>query len=116
MGDGPDLLFNVGNISHLEVMIEEPGIQRMFERFAEFSRLILFDRRGSGLSDPLPTEGLSLDDEIDDIFALLEAVGSERPALMGYTTSGPLFIRIAARYPERIRALILYSSFARTTA
>jgi class 3 adenylate cyclase/alpha-beta hydrolase superfamily lysophospholipase len=116
LSDGPiDLVFNTGIISHVEVLLEEPGVARMLERIGEFTRLIMLDRRGTGLSDV--GDGLvPLDDEVDDLLAVLDAVGSEHAALMTYTSSGPLFIRAALRHPDRVRALVLYAAMARVTA
>jgi class 3 adenylate cyclase len=116
LSDGPiDLLFNTGIISHVEVLLEEPGVARMLERIGEFTRLIVMDRRGTGMSDI--GEGLvALDEEVDDLLAVLDAVGSERAALMAYTSSGPLVIKAAALHPERIPALVLYAAMARVTA
>ena len=116
ISDGPiDLVFNTGIISHVEVLLEEPGVARMLERIGEFTRLIVMDRRGTGLSD-VGAGLLDLDDEVGDLLAVLDAVGSEHAALMAYTSSGPLFIRAAALHPERIRALVLYAAMARVTA
>src|SRR3954462_8824922 len=99
LSDGPiDLVFNTGIISHVEVLLEEPGVARMLERIGEFTRLIVMDRRGTGLSD-VGTGLVSLDDEIGDLMTVLDAVGSEHAALMAYTSSGPLFIRAAALQP-----------------
>src|SRR5215212_8918090 len=109
-GDGPiDILLSVGIISHLEHLWEEPGVVRLFDRLAEFSRLIIMDRRGSGLSDPL-TGPLELEDELDDVTAVLDAVGSERVALYAQTSSGPLAALYAVRHPERVGALVLYAT------
>jgi class 3 adenylate cyclase len=116
ISEGPiDLVFNTGIISHVEVLLEEPGVARMLERIGEFTRLIVMDRRGTGLSD-VGSGLVSLDDEVADVLAVLDAVGSEHAALMAYTSSGPLFIRAAAMCPERIRALVLYAAMARVTA
>jgi class 3 adenylate cyclase len=116
LSDGPvDLVFNTGIISHVEVLLEEPGVARMLERIGEFTRLIIMDRRGTGLSD-VGSGLLDMDDEIGDLMAVLDAVGSEHAALMAYTSSGPLFIRAAALCPDRIRALVLYAAMARVTA
>jgi class 3 adenylate cyclase len=116
LSDGPiDLVFNTGIISHVEVLLEEPGVARLLERIGEFTRLIVMDRRGTGLSD-IGSGLVSLDEEVDDLFAVLDAVGSEHAALMAYTSSGPLFIRAASLCPERIRALVLYAGMARVTA
>lgn len=111
-GDGPiDVLLNVGLVSHLEHLWEEPGVVRLFDRLAEFSRLILMDRRGSGLSDPLLGE-LAIEDELPDLTAVLDAAGAERPALFGHTASGPFVTHYAVRHPDRVRALILYAATA----
>ncbi len=116
LSDGPiDLVFNTGIISHVEVLLEEPGVARMLERIGEFTRLIVMDRRGTGLSD-VGSGLVGLDEEVADVLAVLDAIGSEHAALMAYTSSGPLFIRAAALYPERIRALVLYAAMARVTA
>ena len=99
LGDGPvDLLVLLGGISHLEHLFDEPGLARYFERLSAFSRLILMDRRGVGLSDPV-TETMTLDDECADVLAVLDAAGSERAVLNGYTWGGPVAIRVAARHP-----------------
>ena len=114
-GDGPlDVLFAPGFIAHLEPMWEEPGVARLFDRIASIARLILMDRRGTGMSDPI-VEGVTLSDEVADIDAVLDAVGSERTALFGYAAGGPFVIQYAALRPERVRALVLQSCFARTT-
>ena len=116
LSDGPvDLVFNTGIISHVEVLLDEPGVARMLERIGEFTRLIIMDRRGTGLSD-VGTGLVSMDEEVGDLMAVLDAVGSEHAALMAYTSSGPLFIRAATLCPERIRALVLYAAMARVTA
>ena len=101
-------------ISQVEHLWEEPTIAEAFDRFACFSRLIMFDRRGSGLSDPIfgaPT----LEEQMDDILAVMDAVGSERAAIAGHLEGGPLAALFAATHPERTGALILYATFARTT-
>jgi class 3 adenylate cyclase len=111
-GDGPvDLLLTTGLISHLEHMWEEPGVVRMLDDLADFSRLILMDRRGTGLSDPIAGE-LPIEEELEDVTAVLDAAGSERAALVGHTASGPYAAHYAARHPERVRALILYAATA----
>ena len=114
-GEGPvDLLFVTGLPSHVEVMQEDPGIARLFERLSGFARLILMDRRGIGMSDPVSTL-VSLDEEVEDVNAVLDAVDSRAAALFGYTAGGPLVIKFAAMYPERTRALVLHACFARAT-
>ena len=114
-GDGPlDLVFVAGVLSHIEHLWEEPALARLLERQAQFARLILMDRRGTGLSDALQ-EPLSLEEEVDDLVAVLDAVGSERAALHASYAAVPFAIQFAAAHPERTSGLILYAGFARTT-
>jgi len=114
MGDGPmDLLFVSALISHIEVLLEEPGLRRFFERLAGMARLILVDRRGSGLSDPV-RELTPVETEVADLEAVLDAVGSDRTVLMSYAAGGALAIEFAARRPERTLALVLYACIARS--
>ena len=115
IGDGKlDLLFTNGWISQVEQLWESPALRRMFERMAVFSRLILLDRRGTGLSDGAG-EPYSLEQEARDVLAVLDAVGSERTALFTYGLGGPVGLLLAAEHRERIGALIMYASVARTT-
>ena len=115
-GDAPtDLLFVPGFVSHVEHLWEQPGLAGFFERLMGFTRLLVMDRRGCGLSDPRPA-GLSLEDEARDVLAVLDAAGSERAVLMGYTTGGLLTIATATMAPERVQAIVLYASMARTLA
>ena len=117
LGDAPiDVLFVGGMLSHVEVVLEDPGLARWFGRMAEFARVILMDRRGTGLSDPLPYGEWPFDDELEDITAVLDAVGSRACAINGYTTGAQLAIHYAAAHPERCRALVLYAPMARTLA
>ncbi len=110
IGDGPiDLLLVLGGISHVERLREEPGLARWFERLAGFSRLILMDRRGVGLSDPT-SEHMTLEDECADLAAVLDAAGSERAVIFAYTWGGPIAIHFAAHHPERVQALVLYAA------
>ena len=112
-GRGPfDLVFVPGFVSHLEYQWEHPGSARLFERLGSFSRLICFDKRGTGLSDrvgDIPT----LEQRMDDVRAVMDAVGSERAALFGISEGGPMSLLFAATYPERTSALALYGSYAR---
>lgn len=113
MGDGPrDLVFVPGWISNVEVFWEEPTVARFFEQLASFSRLILFDKRGTGLSDRV-TDMPNLETRMDDIRAVLDAVGSERAVLTGASEGGPLCALFAATYPDRTSALIALGSYAR---
>jgi pimeloyl-ACP methyl ester carboxylesterase/class 3 adenylate cyclase len=112
VGDGPlDLVFVPGFISHLDLQWADPRIARFLNQLASFSRLILFDKRGTGLSDPVASPA-SLEDRMDDVRAVMEAVDSERAALLGFSEGGPMSVLFAATYPERTRALILCGSFA----
>lgn len=114
-GEGPiDLFYVLGAISHLEALWDEPGVARLLDRLASFARVIVMDRRGIGMSDPIDHE-VALEDEVEDIAAVLDAAGSERAALYGYTAGGPYVVQFAAKYPERVRALVLYATFAKTT-
>jgi class 3 adenylate cyclase len=116
VGDGPiDVLFLGGMLSHVEVVLEEPGVLRWFERLGEFARVILMDRRGCGLSDPLP-ETLTAEQELADITAVLDAAGSERFAINGYAASAPIALQYAAAHPERCRALVLYAPMGHMVA
>jgi class 3 adenylate cyclase len=109
VGDGPfDLVFTLGFAQHVELGWEEPRRRAMFERLASFSRLILFDKRGTGLSDPVP-RAASLEERMDDIRAVLDAVGSDRAAIVAIGDGGPVCALFAATYPERVFALALYS-------
>jgi pimeloyl-ACP methyl ester carboxylesterase len=114
-GDGVlDLLFMTGWISQVEQLWESPALRRLLERLSVFSRLILFDRRGTGLSDSVG-ESYTLEQEARDALAVLDAVGSERAALFTYGLGGPVGVQLAADRPERIGALIMYASIARTS-
>jgi pimeloyl-ACP methyl ester carboxylesterase len=114
-GEGPlDLVYVMGWVSHLEEFWEEPSCARFFRRLASFSRLILFDKRGTGLSDRVPTDGLpTLEQRMDDVRAVLEAVGSERASIFGVSEGGPMSALFAATYPERTSALVMYGSYAK---
>jgi pimeloyl-ACP methyl ester carboxylesterase/class 3 adenylate cyclase len=115
VGNGPlDLVFVPGFISHLDLQWADPRIARFLEKLASFSRLILFDKRGTGLSDPVAAPA-PLEDRIDDVRAVMDAAGSERAALFGLSEGGPMSVLFAATYPERTRALILCGTFATGT-
>ncbi|MGN6796368.1 MAG: adenylate/guanylate cyclase domain-containing protein [Streptosporangiaceae bacterium] len=113
MGRGPvDLILLQGGFSHVELQLEEPSFARFLGRLASFSRLIILDVRGTGLSDrsmQLPT----LEDQVDDILAVLDAVGCERAALFGLGQGGVLACLFAAAHPGRAAALVLYGTCAR---
>ncbi len=111
IGDGPlDLVFVPGFISHLDLQWADPRIARFLEKLASFSRLILFDKRGTGLSDPVAGPA-PLEDRMDDVRAVMDAAGSERAALLGVSEGGPMSVLFAATYPERTRALVLCGTF-----
>jgi len=114
-GDGPiDLIYVPGWISNVELNWEEPAHAHVLERLASFARLILFDKRGTGLSDPVPLDRLpTLEERMDDVRAVLDAVECERAALFGFSEGGLMSILFAATYPERITALALYGVFAK---
>jgi pimeloyl-ACP methyl ester carboxylesterase len=115
VGDGPqDLVFVHGWIAHIEHVWEEPSLARFFNRLASFTRLILLDKRGTGMSDPVPLDGLpTLEERMDDVRAVMDAAGSERAALFGTSEAGALNLLFAAANPERTAALILLNSYAR---
>src|SRR5215207_510349 len=115
VGDGPiDLVLVLGFATHLELQWESPPLARFFERLSSFSRLIIFDKRGTGLSDPV-TEVPTLELRIDDVRAVMDAAGSERAALFGVSEGGPMSILFAATHPQRATALVLHGAMARTT-
>jgi DNA-binding winged helix-turn-helix (wHTH) protein/pimeloyl-ACP methyl ester carboxylesterase len=115
VGDAPlDLVFVMGWVSHLEYFWAEPSFARFLMRLASFSRLILFDKRGTGLSDRVPvTELPTLEQRMDDVRAVMEAVGSERAALCGVSEGGPMCSLFAATYPEKTVALVMIGTYAR---
>ena len=115
VGDGPiDLVLVPGWVSNVDVVWEEPRLARLLTRLASFSRLILFDKRGTGLSDRV-SDMPSLEVRMDDVRAVMDAVGCQRAALFGYSEGGPMCILFAATYPDRASALVLGGSFARRT-
>jgi pimeloyl-ACP methyl ester carboxylesterase len=115
VGEGPlDLVFVPGWVSHVELMWEEPARANFFERLASFSRLIVFDKRGTGLSDRVPDAQLPTHEErMDDIRAVIDAAGSQRAAFFGLSEGGNLAALFAAMYPQRTTALVMFGSFAK---
>ena len=111
IGDGPpDLVLVPGFTWHLECAWEHPGFAAMWQRVASFCRLITIDKRGTGLSDRVPNDALpTLEDRMDDVRAVLDAVGSTQAALIGFWEGGPMCTLFAATYPERTRALVLHA-------
>ena len=114
VGGGPlDLVLVPGAFSHVELFWEDPLIATFLQRLASFSRLIVFDKRGTGLSDRVPDSALpNLEQRMDDVRAVMDAVGSPRAALLGFSEGGPMCSLFAATYPDRTRAVVLYGSFA----
>ena len=113
-GEGPDIVFIPGVYGHLEMQWEFPDVPQFFERIASFSRVIVFDKRGTGMSDRdvgIPT----LEERMDDVRAVMDAVGSERAAIHGASEGGPMGVLFAATYPERTSHLMLYGTFPRVT-
>jgi pimeloyl-ACP methyl ester carboxylesterase len=112
IGDGPfDLVFVTGLFSQVEHHWEEPGFARFLHRLASFARLIAIDARGAGLSDRAP-ELPPMEEQMDDVLAVLDAVGSSSVAFFGLSQAGPMAILFAASHPERTKALVLYGTFA----
>jgi pimeloyl-ACP methyl ester carboxylesterase len=115
VGSGPlDLLYVAGWVSNVQLQWQDESYARFLGRLASFSRLILFDKRGTGLSDRVPDRELpTLEQRMDDVRAVLDAVGSTRAALLGVSEGGPMCAVFAATYPERTTALVMYGSYAR---
>ena len=114
-GDGPiDLVYVPGWISHVELAWDLPDLARGFERLMSFSRLILFDKRGTGMSDPVPPDAPpTLEQRMDDVRVVMDAVGSERAAMLGASEGGQMSMLFAATYPERTTALAIFGSTAK---
>ena len=111
VGDGPfDLVFAPGYVTNIEIFWELPAAVRMFDRLASFSRLILFDKRGTGLSDRVSGTA-TLEERMDDVRAVMDAVGSERAAVFGASEGGAMSALFAATYPQRTKALVLYGTY-----
>ena len=114
VGDGPfDLIFVPGYVTHLELAWKLPTFVPLLEEMASFSRLIKFDKRGTGMSDPV-SGAPTLETRMDDVRAVMDAVGSRRAALFGLSEGASMSLLFAATYPERTAALVLRSAFART--
>jgi pimeloyl-ACP methyl ester carboxylesterase len=116
VGDGPlDLVLVHGWVQSFDPGWEIEPIRRFYERLASFSRLILFDKRGTGLSDRVPVDDLpTLETRMDDMRAVMDVVGAERAAVLGHSEGGSMCALFAATYPERTRALVMVGSSART--
>src|ERR1700730_6654928 len=112
MGEGPDLVVAPGFISHLEVGWEELSVAHFYSRLASFRRLITFDKRGTGLSDPA-THAPTLEESVDDLRAVMNAAEVERADVLGVSEGGTMAMLLAAGHPERVNALVLYGTYAR---
>jgi pimeloyl-ACP methyl ester carboxylesterase len=111
-GQGPlDLVLVPGIFTNIDYQWEEPSVAAFLQRLMSFSRLVLFDPRGTGLSDRAP-ELPTLEQQMDDVNAVLDAVGSERAAFLGVSQGGPMAVLYAATYPQRASALVLYATYS----
>lgn len=115
VGNGDlDIIFVMGWVSHLEYFWEEPHFAAFLNRLATFSRLILFDKRGTGLSDRVPVSELpTLEQRMDDVRAVMDAVNSKRAVLIGVSEGGPMCSLFAATYPEKTTALVMIGTYAK---
>jgi len=115
VGEGPlDLIYVPGWVSHVERAWEMPDYARFLKRLYSFSRLIMFDKRGTGLSDRVPIDQLpTLEERMDDLQAVMDAVGSKKAAFLGFSEGASLCALFAATYPEKTHAIIMFGSFAK---
>jgi class 3 adenylate cyclase len=118
LGEGPlDLMLIETWVHHVETFWEIPEMARQRRRLAAIGRLILFDRRGTGLSDPVPLDRLpDLETQVADVCAVMDAAGSAQAAILGFAEGGPLAMLLAASLPQRCRALVLFNTAARMSA
>jgi pimeloyl-ACP methyl ester carboxylesterase len=111
-GDSPiDIVLIPGLFTHVEHQWEEPSFARFLSRLASFARLIVFDARGAGLSDQAP-ELPPMEDQMDDVLAVLDETRSSSAAIIGLSQAGPMAMMFAASHPERTRAIVLYGTYA----
>lgn len=111
---GIDIVFVMGWVSHLEYFWKEPSFARFLRRLASFARLILFDKRGTGLSDRVPIAQLpTLEQRMDDLRTVMEAAGSSRAAILGVSEGGPMSALFSATYPDKTLALVMIGTYAR---
>jgi class 3 adenylate cyclase len=112
-GEGPlDLVFVPGFVSHVELIWEEPSVARFFRRLNSFARLVVFDKRGQGLSDRTDRPP-TLEESMDDLRAVMAAAGCERPAVFGVSEGGPMSLLFAATYPDELSSLVLHGTWPR---
>jgi len=110
-GDGPrDIVLIPGTLSHVELTWEWPSNEHLLKRLTAFSRVIVFDKRGQGLSDRVAEQ--TLEERISDVRAVMDAAGSDRATIYGWSEGGAMSLMFAATYPERTSALVLYGTFA----
>jgi pimeloyl-ACP methyl ester carboxylesterase len=109
-GDGPrDLILVPGTVSHVELFWELPANEYLLKRLSSFARVIVFDKRGQGLSDRVAEQ--SIEERVDDLRAVMHAVGSERATIYGWSEGGPMSLTFAANHPERTAGLVLYGTY-----
>ena len=115
LGEGPrDIVFVPDHPNNIEIMWEEPALARFLERLATMGRLICFDKRGTGISDPVPLGAIpTIERWMDDITTVIDAVGCQRVVVFGHGDGGPIAMLFAATYPERTAGLVLGDTFAR---
>lgn len=111
-GEGPDLVVAPGFISHLDIMWEEPSVTHFYSRLASFRRVVTFDKRGTGLSDPV-MHASTLEESVDDMRAVMDAAGCESADLVGISEGGTMAMLMTAGHPDRVKALVLYGTFSR---
>jgi class 3 adenylate cyclase len=110
-GDGPrDIVLIPGTLSHVELSWERPSSEHLLKRLTAFARVIVFDKRGQGLSDRVAEQ--TLEERIGDVRAVMDAAGSRQATIYGWSEGGPMCLMFAATYPERTSALVLYGTFA----
>lgn len=115
LGVGPfDLVYAHGWVSHLDMQWDEPHLAAFLSRLASFSRVITFDKRGTGLSDRVAVNELpTLEQRMDDLRAVMDAAGSEKASLLGVSESGAMCLLFAATYPKRVRSVLTFGSYAK---
>lgn len=114
LGEGPDLVYVPGWVSNIEIMWDDPILAGFLRRLSGFARVILFDKRGTGMSDPVDESDLpNLEERMDDVRAVMDAAGSTRATLLGHSEGGNMATLFAATFPERTQGLILISSYAK---
>ncbi len=118
IGEGPpDIVVNTGSWGALDVEWEDPGVRLFHQKASELGRVIEFDRRGAGASDPLPLDALPpWESFVDELECVMDHVGSEKATILGGGDGGPTTLLFAANRPERVNSLVLYCAYARLAA